>query len=129
MQLMPETSKEIAQKLGEKFSEEELFNPETNIKFGCYYLGYLLNKFSGDITNAVASYNAGFNRVISWLNNPQYSSNGKLTNIPVLETKNYVKKVNRNLCVYKTIVKSWTIVCFFKLGFNWLLNKILVYYY
>lgn len=106
MQLMPATASEIAVKLGEEFDEQNLYNPETNIKYGCYYLKFLLNKFSGNVTNAVASYNVGFNKVISWLNSSEYSSNGTLTNIPINETKNYVKKINNNLSVYKTIAKS-----------------------
>lgn len=106
MQLMPSTAEEIAIKLGDNFSEQDLYNPETNIKYGCYYLKYLLNMFSGNVTNAVASYNVGFNKVISWLDNSEYSLNGTLTNIPVNETKNYVKKINTNISVYKTIAKN-----------------------
>ena len=106
MQLLLSTASEIAVKLGETFNEQDLYNPEINIKYGCFYLNYLLNMFSGDVTNAVASYNAGFNKVISWLDNSEYSKNGKLTNIPVSETKNYVRKVNNNLKIYKTIAKN-----------------------
>ncbi len=106
MQLMPTTANEIAIKLGDDFSSVDLYNPETNIKYGCYYLKYLLKMFSGNVTNAVASYNAGYNKVISWLDNKEYAKNGVLTNIPIPETKNYVKKVNNNLKIYKTIAKS-----------------------
>ena len=87
--------------------ENDLFEPKTNIKYGCEYLKYLINKFN-DTNTSLAAYNAGETRVLSWLKNKNYSSNGKtLDNIPYLETKNYVKKVNKNLKFYKKIYKNY----------------------
>ncbi|MBQ2864514.1 MAG: lytic transglycosylase domain-containing protein [Clostridia bacterium] len=101
MQLMPSTATEIATKLNvANYTEEMLFTPDTNIRFGCYYLNYLLNMYNGNVTCAVAAYNAGFNNVNSWLENSQYSTNNQLTNIPVAETKNYVKKVYSAIKIY-----------------------------
>ena len=40
MQITDNTAKYIAKELKE--SDFEIFSPETNIKFGCYYLRYLL---------------------------------------------------------------------------------------
>lgn len=84
-------------------SESNLFDIETNIKYGCEYLRYLMNKFD-DIFTSLAAYNAGETRVRSWLNNPEYSSDKKtLNNIPYLETKNYIKKIKNNIKFYKKI--------------------------
>ena len=63
MQLMPDTAKWIAGKLGEEYSEDSLTNPETNIKYGTWYLRYLLDKYNGDETSAIAAYNAGHSNV------------------------------------------------------------------
>ena len=41
MQIMPDTFKWIAEKLGEVYSEGLLYDPETNIRYGTYYLSYL----------------------------------------------------------------------------------------
>ena len=82
-------------------SESELFKPKTNIKYGCEYLKYLIDKFQ-NINTALASYNAGETRVRSWLKSKEFSIDGKtLTNIPYNETKNYVEKINKNLKYYQ----------------------------
>lgn len=92
MQIMPETSGWIAEKL--KISAYDIFDPETNIKFGCWYLRFLKDKFSGEEQLMMAAYNAGHNKVEEWLG--QYSKDGiTLDEIPYAETKKYVDKVTR----------------------------------
>jgi len=84
-------------------SENELFNAKNNIKYGCEYLRYLLDKFE-DIYTMLASYNAGETRVRYWIKNTNYSIDKKtLINIPIEETKNYVKKIKNNIKFYKKI--------------------------
>ncbi len=87
-------------------SEDELFDAEVNIKYGCEYLRYLIDKFD-DIYTSLAAYNAGETRVRSWLKNSDYSSNGKsLNSIPYEETNNYIKKIKNNLKFYKKIYNN-----------------------
>ena len=87
-------------------TEQELFDAETNIKIGCEYLKYLINKFN-DINTSLAAYNAGETRVKTWLNSGVYSLNGKkLTYIPYEETRNYVDKINKDIKVYKKYFKN-----------------------
>jgi len=59
MQLLPSTGEWIAGKYDEDFSEEALFDPETNIKYGCWYLGFLMDRYDGDIRCASSAYHAG----------------------------------------------------------------------
>ena len=102
MQIMPETGREIAEKLKiENYTKELLYSPETNIRFGCFYLSYLVNMFDGNLTNAIAAYNAGFNKVRVWLESEQYSRNGVVVDPPIYETKQYVRKFENNISVYK----------------------------
>lgn len=102
MQIMPSTAEEIADKLNIKdFTLEMLYSPEINIRMGCYYLNYLGSMYTS-LDNIVASYNAGFNKVNEWLNNPDYCKDGVITNPPNKETYNYLKKFKKNLKVYKT---------------------------
>lgn len=106
MQIMPDTGSWIAKKMGlEGYSEEKLKDPETNIRMGCWYLRYLSDRFDGNLINMLAAYNAGPNRVLQWLQDPQYSKNGQLTEIPYEETKNYVKKVQSAKEKYETYYK------------------------
>jgi len=72
MQLMPGTARELG--------VNNPFNPEENIEGGVRYLKKLIKKYNGDVTRALAAYNAGPKRV---------ETSRRLPN----ETKNYIKKV------------------------------------
>ena len=103
MQLMPTTAVEIANLLGyNSFKVNDLFKPDVNIEFGCYYLRYLTNKYNGNTNNVLAGYNAGFNNVNSWLINTEYSADGyTIDTTPYTETNNFINRVNNGLRVYK----------------------------
>lgn len=101
MQIMPETAEWIAQKL--EVTGYNMLDPETNIEFGCWYLNFLQNKFSGEEQLMMAGYNAGHNKVDEWLAEG-YSKDGlTLDEIPYAETKNYVDKVSRAYEQYKKL--------------------------
>ncbi|MBR5437848.1 MAG: lytic transglycosylase domain-containing protein, partial [Clostridia bacterium] len=90
MQLTPETFKWLQSKRGEKLSEDMLFDPETNIKYGCYFYGILFDIY-GDEALALAAYHAGMGNVSKWLKDERYSHDGKsLYDIPFRSTKKYV---------------------------------------
>ena len=96
MQLLPDTAEWIAGKFDESYVEGCLFDPDTNIKYGCWYLGYLIRRFDGYLTCAVAAYHAGQGTVDGWLANPEYSEDGEtLSQIPSQATETYVKRVLR----------------------------------
>jgi len=100
MQIMPETGEWIAGKLSVE-SPPNLFDPETNISMGAWYLGFLEERFGHDRDLVLAAYNAGHGRVAEWLEDPQYSDGAVLTSIPYEETEDYVKKVNHAYEKYK----------------------------
>jgi len=102
MQITPPTGEWLAELTGlEGFTNEQLFDVETNIKLGSFYLRRLLDQNNQDIRIALASYNAGTGNVRSWLRNPQYSSDGKtLDYIPFGETRTYIERVLFNQRVY-----------------------------
>lgn len=105
MQLMPDTAEWVAHKLGEDgadYSFDNLYDPQTNIRFGTWYLGYLSRRFNGDATKIVCAYHAGQGNVDSWLKNPQYSSNGvTLDVIPTQDTATYASRVLRARDIYR----------------------------
>lgn len=69
MQIMPATGEWIAGKLNvEAFTATNLNDPGTNIRFGAWYLGYLIDRF-GDIDTALIAYNAGPRNAERWREN------------------------------------------------------------
>ena len=102
MQITPPTGEWLAGQLGlEGYSDELLFDIETNIKLGSFYLRRLLDQHNQDVRVALAAYNAGTGNVRRWLQDPQFSSDGaSLSYIPFGETRTYVERVLFNQRVY-----------------------------
>lgn len=103
MQIMPETFSWLQNyKYGEvTLDEDDLFEPDINIKYGCIFLAFLTQKY--EVTSTiVAAYNAGFGIVDTWLNTSEYSSDGKtLSYIPYSETSVYVDRVMNSKHYYE----------------------------
>ncbi len=74
MQLMPETAREL--------NVSDAYDAEQNVRGGTTYLRRMLRKFSGNLTMALAAYNAGPTAVEKYGGVPPYR-----------ETRNYVRKV------------------------------------
>ncbi len=107
MQITPETGSWISEQMKLKdFNSEQLYDPETNIKLGCWYLNNLKNQFDNRLPVAIAAYNGGSGNVNKWLNDSRYSGdNLTLKQIPFEETKNYVERVFDTQEKYKKIYK------------------------
>ncbi|QCN94628.1 lytic transglycosylase [Azospirillum argentinense] len=75
MQLIPETA--------ERFGVTKPFDPEQNLRGGMKYLRWLLAYFDGNVTLALAGYNAGEGAVVQYKGVPPYR-----------ETQDYVVKVH-----------------------------------
>lgn len=86
-----------------ELGEIDIFDPEVNIRVGCWYISKLYKEF-GNLDLVIAAYNGGSGNVKKWLHNNDYSKDGeKLHNIPFKETSNYVEKVNKNYKNYNKI--------------------------
>lgn len=98
MQLQTETASDCAEKLNmDPDLPDDLYDPDINIHIGTYYLSWLLERYDGNISVAVAAYNGGIGNVDEWLENNSYSDgSGGLDNIPFPETAGYVKGVNES---------------------------------
>ncbi len=89
MQITPATAKLIESLSGgSTFKFEDLSDPDINIRYGTFYLRYLLDKFDGNEVAALAAYNAGETNVIAW-----GGSSLRLDDIPFPETRGYVEDV------------------------------------
>lgn len=93
MQLRPETAKGIALRTGgSRFRVDDLYDPELNIRYGCWYLRHLLRKY-GDVELALAAYNAGQANVDRW--------RAEGSGIAFRETRDYVARVLEARAVYR----------------------------
>lgn len=81
----------------------DIYDPETNIRIGCWYLNTLYKDF-GDTDLVIAAYNGGSGNVNKWLLDEQYSDDGKnLHTIPFSETNKYLTKVKKNYEQYNKL--------------------------
>ena len=94
MQLIPAAGRQYAKKVGlGRFSVRLLTQPEANVRMGMAYFKDLSDRFGG-AHFAIASYNAGPNRVSKWrAEKPNLPDDEFIDDIPFPETQNYVKKV------------------------------------
>lgn len=99
MQITPDTFDWLCSKTGDEANALLLYEPDTNIRYGTYFLSLLHNEYKAWDT-VYAAYNAGRGRVNSWLASEEYNNNGRLKNIPYEETASYVKKVEKAQSVY-----------------------------
>ncbi|TYQ13335.1 UNVERIFIED_CONTAM: soluble lytic murein transglycosylase [Acetivibrio alkalicellulosi] len=121
MQITDDTAIWIANRMNiDSFKVDQLYDAETNIRMGCWYLNDLMKQFMYEDGKYVdrneeterkklvlASYNAGRGNVTSWLENKNTSSDGrKLDRIPFKETEKYVEKVNKYYGIYTRLYKE-----------------------
>ena len=111
-QLMPATGQRMARKLGlGRVSAQALQDPDLNIRLGAAYLGELLKRYDGRKPLAVAAYNAGEGAVDRWLSAAgDEPLDAFVEDIPVAETRHYVKRVLTSEAVYRTLPKDGPMV-------------------
>jgi soluble lytic murein transglycosylase len=95
MQILPGTAQFIARKSGgTAFQLRDLATPQINIAYGTWYLRYLIDRYGGNETLAVAAYNAGEHNVDTWVTRAGGNSHfDAATDIPFPETRHYVASV------------------------------------
>lgn len=112
MQMMPDTAEWVAGKLhDDSYDFDRLFEAETSIRYGCWYLNYLSELFQGDTVLVCAAYHAGQGEVWSWLGDPAISPDGvrvPLENIPIKNTKTYAGRVTQAYGIYQTLLYPGT---------------------
>ena len=94
MQLLPSTASRYARRMGiKRLPVSSLIQPDTNVKIGTEYFKDLVDRFGG-AHYALASYNAGENRVVQWMaQKPGIPQDEFIDDIPFPETQNYVKRI------------------------------------
>jgi soluble lytic murein transglycosylase len=102
MQLLPETAQGIADRTGGGgYREEDLVDPEINVRYGAWYLDHLRDKYADHPYAeelALAAYNAGQGQVDEWV---AETPPGEPVEIPFPETRAYVDRVEELAELYR----------------------------
>ena len=102
MQLLPDTGRWVAGKLGIRdYTDDLLFDVETNLRLGVWYLDFLSDRYGGDPVLVACAYHAGHGNVDTWLT--RYSRDGRtlsLDEIPMENTRSYARKVVDSYAIY-----------------------------
>ncbi|MCK5808467.1 transglycosylase SLT domain-containing protein [bacterium] len=102
LQLLPSTAQILARSEGYgKVTVADLKKPLTNIRFASLYIRRLLNRFDERLPLAAGAYNAGSRKIKKWVNQKQEMELDEfIEDIPIFQTRNYVKKVMKNMASY-----------------------------
>ena len=113
MQLMPDTAEWIAGKMKVSgYAFDRMYDPESNIRFGCWYLNYLASLFQGDAICVACAYHAGQGQVLNWLSDSRYSEDGRTLILSQLSdgpTKTYAGRVVKTYGIYQELYFSETV--------------------
>lgn len=110
-QIMPFTGDALAKELKiNNYETEDLFKPEVNIRFSCYYVYQLLKDFGNKKVLVLCNYNAGPEAAMRWYERGKNIEDidAFIENIGYRETRNYVKKVIKNYWMYQRIYGSYS---------------------
>jgi soluble lytic murein transglycosylase len=119
MQVMPNTAKYVAKKIGmTSYTQEKLKDTNTNLTLGSNYLNMVLVDLDGSWVLASAAYNAGPSRSKLWRERLNAPVEGAIfaETIPFHETRVYVKNVMSNASYYSGVMTGQTISLKQRLG-------------
>jgi soluble lytic murein transglycosylase len=104
-QVIPSTGEYIAGQLGwPNYQHADLFRPHAGVAFGAFYLDENMRRFDNNTYAALAAYNAGPGRAISWLNLSGGSDPDLFMNaITISSTRLYIQLIYRNYAIYRTL--------------------------
>jgi len=111
MQVMPNTAKYVAKKIGmTSYTNDQLGDTSTNLTLGSNYLNMVLLDLDGSWVLASAAYNAGPGRSKQWREKLTSPTEGAIfaETIPFNETRAYVKNVLANATYYSSVIPGQT---------------------
>src|SRR5262249_47177125 len=81
-----------------------LYDPNTNIRIGTYYLKELVEQFQGSRAHAIAAYNASPEVVRRWLEQEKGVADDEFVDsVPYGETRRYLRRVLRSYRMYQLL--------------------------
>ncbi len=105
MQFIASTANDIAAQLHvQEFHQDDLYNPETSIRFGSQYLANLFKQFPDQPQAVAGSYNGGADNLARWIARSRANEADRyVPEIGFSQTKDYVYKVLTNYWTYQRL--------------------------
>ncbi|MFO7585241.1 MAG: tetratricopeptide repeat protein [Anaerolineales bacterium] len=105
MQIMPATGADVANQMGwpPEYNNEMLYNPQTSVRMGTYYLNNTRRFVGGNLYATLAGYNAGPGNAAIWKNLAGDDSDLLLEIIRFQETRNYIRGIYEIYNVYRSL--------------------------
>lgn len=115
MQLMEEAFTWLKYRMGDKrdINFDSMFDPETNIQYGTYYLSFLLQHYDNNMDLAAAAYHGGIGTVDGWIEQGIVDKkNVDIDKIPQTndKTAEYVRRIRKAYNKYKEVLKEKKII-------------------
>lgn len=105
MQFIAATADEIAAQLKlQHFQQDDLYNPDTAIRFGSQYLANLFQQFPGQPQAVAGAYNGGADNLARWIARSHANEADRyVPEIGFSQTKDYIFKVMANFWTYQQL--------------------------
>lgn len=81
----------------------DLYDPETNVRFGSYYFACCLDRYAGDLATAAAAYHSGWGTVDRLIEGGHSLDGETLASFPYPQMERYVKKVTGSYARYQQL--------------------------
>jgi soluble lytic murein transglycosylase len=102
-QVIPSTAEYIAGAIDfPDYQHADLFRPYAGIEFGAFFLSENLGYANGNVTAALAGYNAGPGRAAAWLA-VSSDHDGFVNAITIESTRGYVQRAYSNYTIYRAL--------------------------
>ncbi len=105
MQVKPSTAKAVARAAGMPGTMDvaALSDPDTNIRVGTLYLAELTGRYGGNVSLALAAYNAGLGNADRWAGEWAHNKGDLSATIDFPATAHYVDEVEAQAAVYRRL--------------------------
>jgi soluble lytic murein transglycosylase-like protein/outer membrane protein assembly factor BamD (BamD/ComL family) len=105
MQFIASTANDIATQLKlQNFQQDDLYNPDTSIRFGSQYLANLFQQFPNQPQAVAGSYNGGADNLARWIARARANEADRyVPEIGFSQSKDYVYKVLANFWNYQRL--------------------------
>ncbi len=105
MQIIPSTGYEINERLGwpEDYQNTDVYRPYINVRFGVWYIDWIMGLVDNQAYAALAGYNGGPGNAMEWLSISGQDIDQFIQTVTFSETELYVERIYQQYHIYRTL--------------------------